>query len=759
MNAIKRNKVITSIEMTKRMEKLAERSHELAKANKRDVYVDNPEFLVYHWSGQAETFSPATGEQANDNRINIGDHNCRVDVGTGYPFVDSMPSKVNGLELNAENWAKDYAYFLIHSPAEIYENESIVGEFHWQLDEARLFKYPNYIHNLGFEARKLGAGGISFTHTCPDLRIGLDLGWDGLLEKVRSNREKFKKYGNKLSVDYLNAAETVTLAIIKYIESYAIKADELGKKESDVKQKERYEKIAVTCSKIAHEAPSTYYEAVQWIQLFQIVERINGHGNGYGRLDQYLIKYYRKDIKEERLTKDEAREYIAELYLKYGGNYFSFGGRDYDGNDFTNEVSWIGVEAYDMVGGYNQLGVMWHPDINKEFFEYACDVVGRHGCGAPTLVNYDVFRDSELRSGYSYEDAWNVSYSGCQWYCAVGSEYSDHDLNSYVIIQPMQRAIDRSIEENVEVFEDFFKIYDEECDKTAEALVKFKNEYYKWQPKVWPEIVTSLCMHGPIENGKDVTDSNAVNNNFTSVNVLGMPNLVDSIYAIDQLVFRQKKYSLKRIRDAVAKNWEGEELLRSEILALDKFGNAMSEVDRLAVFLSEHIRELLESKRNIKGFNFRPSLFQYMGHTYAGDLLGATPDGRKAEEPFAHGMNPMHGRNKQGIAATMESFTSIDFRKYQGGSFQVELEPAFFGDGEQRGALVKAFAKTFFQKGGVQINLNVIDLERLKKAMEDPTNPQYQDIVVKVTGYSAHFLGMDRRFQEEFIARVNYQTV
>jgi formate C-acetyltransferase len=759
MNAIKRNKVITSFEMTNRMEKLAERSHELAKANKRDVYVDNPEFLVYHWSGQAETFSPATGEQANNNRINIGDHNCRVDVGTGYPFVESIPSKVNGLELNAENWAKDYAYFLTHSPAEIYENESIVGEFHWQLDEARLFKYPDYIHNLGFEARKLGAGGISFTHTCPDLRIGLDLGWDGLLEKVKINREKFKKYGNKQSVDYLNAAETVTLAIIKYIESYAIKAEELAKNESDVEQKERYEKIAVTCSKIAHEAPSTYYETVQWIQLFQIVERINGHGNGYGRLDQYLIEYYRKDIKEGILTKDEAREYIAELYLKYGGNYFSFGGRDYDGNDFTNEVSWIGVEAYDMVGGYTQLGVMRHPDINKDFFEYACDVVGRHGCGAPTLVNYDVFRDSELRSGYSYEDAWNVSYSGCQWYCAVGSEYSDHDLNSYVIIQPMQRAIDRSIEAEVEAFEDFFKIYDEECHKTAEALVKFKNEYYKWQPKVWPEIVTSLCMHGPIENGKDVTDSNAVNNNFTSVNVLGMPNLVDSIYAIDQLVFRQKKYSLKRIRDAVAKNWEGEELLRSEILALDKFGNAISEVDRLAVFLSEHIRELLESKRNIKGFNFRPSLFQYMGHTYAGDLLGATPDGRKAEEPFAHGMNPMHGRNKQGIAATMESFTSIDFRKYQGGSFQVELEPTFFGGREQRGEIVMAFAKTFFQKGGVQINLNVIDLDRLKKAMDDPTNPEYQDIVVKVTGYSAHFLGMDRRFQEEFIARVNYQTV
>lgn len=759
MNAIERNGVKTPFKMTGRMEALAKRSHDLAKSNKRDVYVDNPEFLVYHWSGQAETFSPATGEQANEDRINIGDHNCRVDNGMPYPHVDTMPSKVDGLELTPENWAKDYAYFLINSPAEIYENETIVGEFHWQLDEARLFKYPDYIHNLGFEARKLGAGGISFTHTCPDLRIGLELGWDGLIEKVRNNRADFEKYGNTESVRYLNAAETVGLAIVEYIESYATKAKALAATESDPEQKKRYEKIAVTCAKIAHKAPETYYEAVQWIQLFQITERINGHGNGYGRLDQYLIDFYRRDTEVGILTKDEARDYIAELYLKYGGNYFSFGGRDKNGSDYTNEVSWIGVEAYDMVGGYNQLGVMWHPDIDSDFFQYACEVVGRHGCGAPTLVNYDVFRDSELRSGYSYEDAWNVSYSGCQWYCAVGTEYSDHDLNSYVLVQPMQRAMDICIEKDINDFDGFFEVYNEECEKTAEALVTFKNEYYKWQPKVWPEIVTSFCMHGPMDKGRDVTDTRAVNNNYTSVNVLGVPNVVDSIYAINKLCFTDKKYTLKEIRDAVEGNWEGQEMLRQEVLSLNKFGNGIKDVDQLAVLISEHIRELLESKRNIKGFNFRPSLFQYMGHTYAGDLLGATPDGRLAEEPFAHGMNPMHGRNTKGISATMESFCSIDFSKYQGGSFQVELEPTFFGEDTDRGPLVTAFAKTFFQKGGVQINLNVIDLEILQKAMEDPTNPDYQDIVVKVTGYSAHFLGMDKRFQEEFLQRVNYKSV
>lgn len=121
------------------------------------------------------------------------------------------------------------------------------------------------------------------------------------------------------------------------------------------------------------------------MNFYQIAERIIGHGNGYGRMDQLLIDFYRADVEKGVLTKEMAREYIAELYLKYGGNYYSFGGRDQSQKDATNELSWLGVEAYDMLGGYNQLGVMWHSDIDPAFWEYACEVVGRHGCGAPTF--------------------------------------------------------------------------------------------------------------------------------------------------------------------------------------------------------------------------------------------------------------------------------------------------------------------------------------------------------------------------------------
>ena len=744
-----------------RIERLHQRNLSLAQNHKRDIYVDNPEFLVYHWSGKAATFSPATGETAasQEDRINIGDHNCRVDSGGPFPHTAGMPSKVLGYAYSAENFATDYAYFLDHSPVAIHPYERVTGEFYWQLDEARFFKYPQENQDFGFEARKVGAGGMSFTHTCPDLSIGLSLGWTGLLEKVRASRETYKSHDNQDSVHYLNAVEEVCLSIIRYVTRYAEEAQSLALQTTDAELKATYQQVAENCTNLASKAPATFVEALQWINFFQIAERIIGHGNGYGRLDLLLIDFYRKDIESGILTKDLARELIAELYLKYGGNYYSFGGRNEALEDATNELSWVGVEAYDLLGGYNQLGVMWHSDIDPAFWNYACDVVGRHGCGAPTLVNYDVMRASELRSGYAVEDAWNIAYSGCQWYCSVGKEYSDQDTNSLVLQQPLQRAMEYAASNGIADWTDFVAQFAQELDITIDALVNFKNNTYKWQPKVWPEIVTSLCMHGPIEKGRDVTDVRAVANNYTSVNVLGVPNAADGMYAMRELIFTQKRYTMQQLVEALATDWDGQEVMRQEFLHQPKFGNDIDSVDVLTVELSTLVHDALESRQNIKGFCFRPSLFQFMGHTYAGPMLGATPDGRKSHEPLAHGMNPMHGRNTEGILPTMRSFTKLNYAAYQGGSFQIELHPSFFPEDAPRGEFVTAFANHFFEEGGVQINLNVVDVATLKEAMHHPDREEFKNIVVKVTGYSAHFAFLDRKFQEEFIQRVNYQSL
>ena len=744
--------------VNQRMKNLIARNRELALGKKRELLAPNPEFLIYHWSGECEAFAPASGELAppKEQVISFGDHNCRVETGKPYPYADQMPSKTGKFEYSEYNWAVDYAYFLDHSPVVIHPDELIVGEMNWQLEEARLYKYPEECQRLGFEARKVGAGGFSLAHTCPDLGIGITLGWSGILEKIRKNRAKFESYGNQKSAEYLAASDLVVSAIIRYIDRYAKEAKKRGKAEVDREQKLLYERIADNCKALAVGPHQTFEQGIQWINFFFVVERMNGHGNGYGRFDQFMYALYEKGIMDGSLTRETARELIAEQYLKYGASYFSFGGRNEKLEDATNELSWVALEAYDMLGGYNHLGVMWHEDMDPAYFQYACEVVARHGAGTPTLVNYDVLRASELYSGFSEEDAWNVCYSGCQWYCSVGKEYQDQDVNCIVLIQPMQRAMKNCIQKNLTTFEEFWEEYDKEVHVSADALVALKNSQYLWQHKVWPEMITSTCMHGPIEKGKDVTDIGAVNNNYTSVNILGVPNVIDSIYAMKKLIFEERMYTMEELLDALERDWEGQEVMRQRFLNVDKFGNDLDDVDRMAVKVSEHIREVLESKRNIKGFFFRPSLFQFMGHTYAGPFMGATPDGRHKDEFLAHGMNPMPGRNQNGISATANSLCKIDLRHFQGGSLQIELTPIVTQTLGDTARFINHFSRVFFQKHGVQINLNIVDLKELKKAMDDPENPKYQDIVVKVTGYSAHFVAMDRKLQEEFVSRVNY---
>jgi formate C-acetyltransferase len=355
---------------SERLRRLAERRDRLGREGRRSNFVDNPEFLVYHWSGVGEGFAPPTGEQAVTGRINVGDNNCRVALGIPFPHAAAMPSRVAGLENDVLNWARDYAFFLDHHPCEVHPDEEVVGEFHWQLDEARCFRYPPEVQAAGFAARRAGAGGICCAHTCPDLSIGLELGWGGLLRKVRTRKECHQANRNEPATRYLAAQELVVGSIQRWIRRHAETAAGLART-APAELARHYRVVATTCAAIVSEPPRTFLQAIQWIQFFQLAERIVAHGNGYGRLDQLLVGFYRRDLAAGQMTREQARGWIAELFCKYGGNYFSVGGRDRQGRDATNELSRVILEAYDLNGGDNNLGVMWHAAIDQPFFNYA----------------------------------------------------------------------------------------------------------------------------------------------------------------------------------------------------------------------------------------------------------------------------------------------------------------------------------------------------------------------------------------------------
>jgi pyruvate-formate lyase len=743
-------KVAPKFIQSSRIQILAQRSRELAISGKRNLYGGDPndaESMVYSWFGQRR---PPAKE-----RMVLGDHACWIDIGP-FPKIAGMPSRVNGYEATGESWGRDYAFLLDNSPVDIYGQERIVGQIHWEMHQVRQYIWPEYVREMGKKAREMGAGGMSSGHTCPDLAIGLSQGWGGLLERIKNSRAKYEKLDNQQKASYLQGLQMICESTIRFIQRHSDRAFELAESETDPLQKETYLRIAQCCANIATNPPSTYYEGVQWVHFAVILDRMVGHGNGYGRLDLYLIDLYKKSMRDGTLTPEEARELLSEMFLKLRGQFFSLGGRDKDLKDATNEMSFVVLEGYDLIGDYNNIGVLWHPDIDEKFYEYACDVLARHGEGIPALVNYDLMRESELRSGIPEEDAWRVSFSGCQWFCIPGKEFCDQDSNSLVVIDPMKRAIKVGIEKGIQEFEELYTIFVEELRKTAKAFRNLKNSEYEILGDLWPEMFTSMNSHGPIERGIDMVAPRGVDYQYTSVNILGIPNVADSFYAIKKLVFEKKMYTLNEVKEATEANWKDREAMRLRFLNQDKFGNDLDEVDALFVRITDTLADVLGRLVNLRGQAFRPSLFHFQGQV-APTVIGATPDGRLAQEYLAHGINPTAGRNVKGLLASANSLAKVDNRKFQGGSLQVELQPKFFDGKENLGKYVKNFSQTFFKKGGIQINLNIMDLNKLRDAIDHPENPEYQNIIIRVTGYATRFISISKIYQKEFVERMNYE--
>lgn len=726
---------------SERMKALARRSRELAVSGKRRL---------------------GAGSFGGGEDISFGDHACWIDIGP-FPAADRIPSRVNGYEATGESWGRDYAFLVDNTPVSIHPHERIVGEIYWEMHMVRQYTWPESVLEISGKAEELGAAGNSSLHTCPDLSTGLALGWGGILEKIKESRAKYVELDNGPRASYLQGLEMICRSTIRFISRYAERAGEMAEKETDRGRRRDLERIAECCSHIAVSPPRNYYEGVQWIHFAVLLDRVVGHGNGYGRLDSYLVDLYRRSRAGGDLTDEEAREYLSEMFLKLRGQFFSLGGRDASGKDATNEMSFVVLEAYDLIGDYNNLGVMWHPGMSAEFYDYACDVLARHGEGIPVLVNYDIMRDAELRSGIPEKDAWKVSYSGCQWFCIPGMEYCDQDTNLVNLIKPLKRALKAGVERGVDDFEAFYRLFEKEVKRTAHALREVKNSQYEHLGRLWPEMFTSMNSHGPIERGIDMVDNRGVDYQYTSVNILGIPNAADSLHAMRRLVFERKEYKLEEVWRATEENWRGREEMRLRFLKENKFGNDLDDVDGLFTRVTESLDRIFGGMVNLRGQEFRPSLYSFNFHIrpdapdkfqqFRADV-GATPDGRLAEEHLAHGINPQMGRNTRGLLPTANSLAKADQRKFQGGTLQVDIQPRFFDGNNDVSGYIRNFSEAFFRKGGIQVNLNVMDPEKLRDAMEHPEKPEYGDIVVRITGYASRFICLNRGYQEEFIERL-----
>ncbi len=581
-------------------------------------------------------------------------------------------------------------------------------------------------------------------------------------------------------------------AAILFAERHAELAEQMAAKESDPNRKAELEKIASVCHWVPAHAPRDLWEAIQmyWFVHLGTVTELNGWDSmNPGHIDQHLYPFYKKGIEEGTLTREQAKELISCLWIKFNnqpappkvgvtalesGTYNDFtniniGGVDRDGNSATNDISYMILEIQEELHEL-QPGLSIHIAENTpdDFLMAGLKVI-RQGHGYPSVFNPDTYVKEMTRAGKSIEDAREGGCSGCIEVGAFGKEayLLTGYLNTPKILEiTLNNGYDPIAKKQLglktgdpRTFTSFQQLYDA-WHKQMIYFVNLKlsvNNYIERMFSLYaPATFLSLYIDDCIEKGKDYYSGGA-RYNTTYIQCTGLGTITDCFTTIKKHVFEEHRYTMDQILDACARNFEGEEQMRQYIRNHTPFfGNDDEYADTIAVKVYDDLVDAIEGRPNTRGGKTHLNMLSTTCHNYFGSVCGATPNGRFAHFAISDGTSPAHGSDSHGPTAVVKSLGKLDQTKSGGTLLNVRFTPALFRRDED----IKKCAsliRTYFKFGGHHIQFNIVDTETLRDAQKHPD--LYKDLLVRVAGYSDYFNDMTEQLQNEIIARTENSAV
>ena len=622
-------------------------------------------------------------------------------------------------------------------------------------------------------ARQIGmlqrwAGG----HASMYLDILFKEGYQGRIEKVI---EKLRIEKDVKRKQFYRAEMIVLLAAQKQVVRYAESIDREIEKEKDHKRKNNLVRASVACKNLVKYPPKNYFEAVQFVALTHEFCRVEGNGSqSWGiRIDQLLDKYYIKDKAEGILNRQEALDILCSLwkmYDTYGERCanLTLGGCNPYGEDMSNEMTLICMEASMRVKAcVPLLTLRIHPSLNEKVWSTALKLV-QCGQGVPAFYNDRVAIKAKMNAGISKEDAYDYSTLGCVELTIAGREYDDTEgarINWLKLLEVMlfdgkcsMTQKKWKLEQNHKLeefhnFEEFYSWYKLELESTVTGVARFIYKAAEVYSDYWPIPYLSSLSNECIERGSDITANGAKYNTY-AINCVGMANTVNALEVIEQLVFKEKSVSFEQLKDALKNNYVGYESIRDRILQCPKYGNDIETVDKKMTDLMDLFSTIVYKQKvdNKKG-KFQCGFYTVMHHALLGKKTGASCDGRYAYTSLANSLSPSQGTDVKGPTAVINSINkvSMDYMG-NGGVLDMKFLPTFFEKSTHVQAL-RSLIEVYFEGGGLELQINVVDSETLRKAQAEPE--KYKGLVVRVSGYSAYFVNLDRELQDEIILRTS----
>ncbi|MBN2311604.1 MAG: hypothetical protein JXR94_21680 [Candidatus Hydrogenedentes bacterium] len=620
----------------------------------------------------------------------------------------------------------------------------------WKAAEAYLAQYPG----------APGQTGHCELHTAPAMQAGID----GVAHGIRARL-------NGAAGDTADACQSFLYALeglSTLIENAAAAAEQAATAASGARRAE-LDEMAASCRRIAHDAPESFRDALQLI-WFATLGVMFGEDVGLvvpGHLDRTLRPFYEADMAAGRLTRDRALLLIENAYLLINdfipdGLAMSVmvGGRDADGNDVTNDLSYLCIEAIRRTGLiYPTVGVCWHAGTPPDLVKLAVDLIG-HGYATPAFFGDDTIQRGLRTLGVPPDEA-------CYYINSTCVEITPATGSNVWVASPyfsMCRILLDEIDDEVasgyvpEGFEAFRERYLARLGKHIQRAAAAQNEARRLRREHGRKPLQSCFTRDCIARGKDIDDGGALYN-WVECSFVGLANATDSLHVIRREVFEEKRLPLARLKAVLDADFEGHEPIRrrfSEHYA--KYGQDDAELDRHFGELVEFVRrECAKHEMAPDGSPFVPGAFCWVMHERLGRECPATPDGRRAGTPFADGCGPAQGREKRGPTAAILSTTSWDHSPMIGGlAYNMKFNRSFF-DSPKGFALLEDLVLTFLRRGGFETQVNVVDAEVLKSAREHPDD--YRDLVVRIGGYCDYFTRLSPEMQDEIIMRTEFTAV
>jgi formate C-acetyltransferase len=556
---------------------------------------------------------------------------------------------------------------------------------------------------------------------------------------------------------------------------YAEHAKAMARRTDGPNDRARLERMGETCRRVPEHPATTFFEAVQSLWFAHILtcgeDGINA--NSIGRLDQILYPYYRDDIDAGRLTRDEAleimEEYACKMYLDYDVQAITLGGVDAHGHDAVNELSHVVLDATENVEFVRDLSVRLHSGSPPSFVRRACDLIVRGG-GIPFLFNDDCFVKALADRGIALADARDYAPIGCIELTIPGKALPHAVSGWFNALKCLELALfggrdpgsgepwgpDTGMLGDHADFGSFYAAYRAQAECMARRMVQCCSHGEMAQRKGGPLPCWSLLTDDCIERGRDITDGGCLYN-YHSICFMGAPNVADSLMALKTLVFEKQVIDPADLLSALKRDFEGREPLRRELLqGVPKYGNDAKEVDGLAARVCSDFIDLMDTMQSALGARFFVHLFTWRLNIEFGKGVGATPDGRRAHEPLAYSISAHQGRDEKGVTAMLRSLSRLPHDRAGGASAAIiDVDPKFVS-GEAGAALLQQLVTSALSMGVGQLQWNVVSVERLRQAQEDPEH--YGNIAVRVAGYSQMFKLIHRELQEHIIARTKHKA-